>query len=1562
MSALNDRNIKGLISLLGRTVEGLSKAENKEQSLSVAIEEITNFTGWPVGHAYIYDKDLDRLIPSDLWHLEGQQKYKPFCDITREKIFKKGEGLPGLTFDSKKGYWIYDLEKNKTCPRAKAGFDIGLMSGIGIPVVVGGEVYAVLEFFTREIVEEDHSLLAMLEEMARIMTSFMELREAEDKAKLANRELKSREGLQKTIMDTMVDGLIAISVRGKILFVNPMVRKIFGYEEGELIGRDIRTLMPKEDVKFHERAVAHYLKTGKSKIFGKGPVETRGLHKSGKVIDMELAIAEGEYNGQLVFIGSMRDITRGKVERAEAAVLARQYQLLADYGNDIVVLRDSEARILYISPSLKRHLGLDPEKFIGAATPMALSPDDRKPAWQRWKKTVYEKKKMYRDRVRLMHKKGHEVWFDVIAVPVLDDKGRVTRVVTACRNIDDQIKAEEEQVLLGRIVEESPAEIYVFDPETLRILYANDQACKNLGYSQKDLKKRTMTGIKVGPTVKEGKKHLQPLLDGKKKNVRVKARQKRKNGSIYDFEAIVHLSRTGDKPVLVSLGQDVTEINKAHEETRTARERYKFLADNIHDIIIHRTPEGEVLYVTPSFERLLGYKVQDILHSPTWQLIHPEERKAIKKQWKENILEKGRGFRSLARLSTRDGEYLWFEADHNPIKDEKGKVVSVISSSRDVNDRVEAEEKIRLLAENTNDIIFLRDATGKLEYITPSIERATGFKIADTLEAGKIPWDFLHPEDRKMAQKVWQEIVIKKGQPVETEIRLLHADGGYYWYLASTTPIKDKKGRVTGAVTSCKYIHEQKLATEKIQLLADNTDDIIALCNRDGSFQYITPSIFRHLGYKPEEKLGSNPLSLMHPDDRETQEKLWVKNIMEDETAYSVEVRLGAKSGNYLWFLCATVPIMNENGERTGGVHSCKNIHEQKLASKAKEAAEKRFRMLIEYSNDIITHRDHEGKIIYISPAFKKHLGYDPGNFIGKKVTKLMHPDDRRTVEKEWEKTALRKGKTFRAKARLKAKDGQYIWFDAVTEPVRDKKGKVIYSITTTRNIDDQLKAEDEKTRLGAIIEDSLNEIYVFDTKTLKFDFVNRGARENLGYKLEKLKKMTPLDIKPEFTAESFSQLLKPLRSGELDRLNFETKHLRKDGSTYDVEIHMQLSHSREKPVFVAITEDVTEKKKAAEQLRQAQKMEVVGQLTGGVAHDFNNLLTAIQGGLQLLEMMTDLDDDAQECVDLAVRSAKRGAELTHRLLAFSRTQSLNPKVVDANSLMADMLPLLKRTIKESVEIEIHPMSEPAPVEVDVSEMENAILNLSVNARDAIPDGGKLIFKIEETLVEKAQAEKMEINPGNYIVLIITDTGTGMPEDVVKKIFEPFFTTKEVGKGTGLGLSMIYGFVKQSGGHITVDSKPGEGTTFKMFLPKAVEKAKEADEKTGPVDFAKQEQGTILLVEDDQEVRTFVCRALMAKGYNLLCAEHGPKAIKIMNRGLAIDLLLTDVVLPKGMDGREVAKEFAKRYPDAKILYSSGYAGKTLTEDGRLPKGVELLAKPYDPSELFERIGSLLNS
>jgi PAS domain S-box-containing protein len=426
---------------------------------------------------------------------------------------------------------------------------------------------------------------------------------------------------------------------------------------------------------------------------------------------------------------------------------------------------------------------------------------------------------------------------------------------------------------------------------------------------------------------------------------------------------------------------------------------------------------------------------------------------------------------------------------------------------------------------------------------------------------------------------------------------------------------------------------------------------------------------------------------------------------------------------------------------------------------------------------------------------------------------------------------------------------------------------------------------------------------------------------------------------------------------------------VRKDGTQFWASVVINAIRDSQGEVvgFAKVTRDLTERRATQERLSQSQKMEGIGRLTGGVAHDFNNLLTIIIGNLEALDrQLQEAQPDIgrlKRSTDYAIRGARRAASLTQRLLAFSRQQPLEPKSIDVGRLVTGMSDLLRRTLSEQVSVETVLAGGLWRAHVDPNQLEIAILNLAVNARDAMPNGGKLTIETANVHLDELYASgQAEVLAGQYVMLAVTDNGTGMTPEVTAKAFDPFFTTKDVGHGTGLGLSQVYGFVKQSRGHVKIYSEVGEGTTIKIYLPRFHAYAEAADERPATPVVRGKNHETVLVVEDEEGVRTYSTETLRELGYHVLEAANARAAMQILESHPEIAVLFTDVGLPGGMNGRQLAEELRKRHPSLKVLFTTGYARNAIVHEGRLDPGVELLPKPFTQAALAEKLRDIIDA
>jgi PAS domain S-box-containing protein len=500
----------------------------------------------------------------------------------------------------------------------------------------------------------------------------------------------------------------------------------------------------------------------------------------------------------------------------------------------------------------------------------------------------------------------------------------------------------------------------------------------------------------------------------------------------------------------------------------------------------------------------------------------------------------------------------------------------------------------------------------------------------------------------------------------------------------------------------------------------------------------------------------------------------------------------------------------------------------------------------------------------------------------------------------------------------------------------------------------------ESETWLRGILDISPEAIIALD-EAHRICLFNQGAEAVFGHAAEEMLGQ-PLDrlLPPRFRNDHGKFIDEFARSPEVSRLirgRGDVVGLRNDGSEFPAEASISKLRLADRTIFTVILRDITERRNVEAQLRQAQKMEALGQLTGGVAHDFNNLLAIIMSNAELLGQRLGESDRAPRAI---LRAANRGAALVQRLLAFARRQPLHPQAVDPKSLVSGMSEMLDRILGGTIEVRTLAATHLWYAMADPAQLENALLNLAINARDAMPQGGRLTIEVTHTAIHAEDATRVGIRPGDYVVLAVEDTGRGIPADILDRVVEPFFTTKEVGEGSGLGLSMVYGFAEQSGGHVTIQSASGEGTTVKLYLPRARRvDLPAAEKKDEPTPVARNE--TILVVEDDPELRSLTVSMLEELGYSVLEAEDGKTALPILLGPTQIDLLLADVILPGGLSGPDVAVAAQRREPDIKVMFMSGYTDAAKAGRGVLESDIELLDKPFRRRDLAQKVRASLD-
>jgi PAS domain S-box-containing protein len=622
---------------------------------------------------------------------------------------------------------------------------------------------------------------------------------------------------------------------------------------------------------------------------------------------------------------------------------------------------------------------------------------------------------------------------------------------------------------------------------------------------------------------------------------------------------------------------------------------------------------------------------------------------------------------------------------------------------------------------------------------------------------------------------------------------------------------------------------------------------------------------------------------------------------------------------------------------------------------------ERLYSAVVESSNDAIVTKALDGTITAWNPAAERLFGYTTAEAVGQRIDIIVPPGRRAEAGDILRRIA--RGEAVQPYETLRRhKDGREVHVSLGVSPIRSAAGEIIgaskiaHDVSESKRTQKALNQEIEERQ--RIFETSQDLILVTDTKGT-FVQVSPSSRTILGYDPSDMIGHSAIEFIHPDDLDNTREEMRSARRGQHMR-NFETRYVHRNGQAVTLTWMGTWSEPVRRHFFVG--RDLTEKLAAEAQFRQAQKMEAVGQLTGGIAHDFNNILTVITGTIGIL---ADAVADRPQLAAIATmidEAAERGASLTRHLLAFARKQPLQPREVDVNALLLETAKLLQPTLGEHIEIAPRLAADAWTASVDPSQLTTAILNLALNARDAMAGGGKITLETDNVYLDEAYADgHNEVTAGNYVMIAVSDTGSGIPAAHLEKVFDPFFTTKEIGKGTGLGLSMVFGFVKQSGGHIKIYSEEGHGTTIKIYLPCATGLDQTATELLASSTIEGGNE-VVLVVEDDALVRKYVIAQIESLGYSTLEASNATEALNVIDTAATIDLLFTDVIMPGPMNGRQLANEALQRRPSLKTLYTSGYTENAIVHHGRLDSGVLLLAKPYRKPDLARMMRMALDN
>lgn len=1113
--------------------------------------------------------------------------------------------------------------------------------------------------------------------------------------------------------------------------------------------------------------------------------------------------------------------------------------------------------------------------------------------------------------------------------------------------------------------------MWIYDLETLRFLDVNDAAVAKYGYSRDEFLAMTIADIRPSEDKSALFANVAALTESR--NEAGVWRHRLKSGKIIHVDITSHIMDCDGRSARLIAARDVTDRIESERSLAQAkrmleiagqsakfgawrycvrRDRMEWSAETAR---IHDEPEG----FSPAVAEGIAYYV-------------PEDRARITELF-QACLDHGKPWDDTFQIITAKGRRLWVRSTGEAEYDDTGKIIIVQGSFQDISELVTTRKR----AEQSEMLLSIAGRAVKLggwrvDLNTQKVMWTNGIAAIHELPPDMPPTidegiNFFAPEEREAAQKALEEC-IQNGTPFDDVRDLITAKGNRVRVRSIGVAVKDDKGRIVAVQGAMQDVTELTQAQRKISELnrrlgdtLENIGDAFFMIDRDWRFSYLNSKAEELVEREREDLIGHR----VHDEFSEYA-----------GSVFDVQYTRAMETGETVRFTEHYPPLNRTFRVNAHPTPEGLAVYFSDITEESRQNEELRLlKAAVEQISDVVIITEPvtqdvlgNAKIVYVNDAFERLTGFTRDEAIGQTPSILQGPKTQRSeldrIQKAFE-TRL----PVSAELINYTKSGKEYWLELDIIPLANSAGKVTHFVAVQRDITDRKRGEEalrvSETRFRLIAEATGSTVWDWNIAE-GYWWWSDGMAQTFGHHPDR-DAPDPTFWRTHVHQDDQARLdenFEKLLLGEIDASHEQYRFRRADGSWAQVEDRAFPIRDDEGRIIRVIGSmaDISERLDMEQRLRQSQKLEAVGQLTGGVAHDFNNLLTIIMGNTEMLQDSLAEDSPLRRLADASAVATDRAAELTNRLLSFSRKQMLKPQVIDVNVVITDFEDILRRTFGADIDIKIDLADQLWLTEVDLAQAEAALLNLAINARDAMQSGGSLTIETANVFLDEAYvSSEPDVPAGQYVVIAVSDTGHGISKDQITQVFQPFFTTKAKGQGTGLGLSMVHGFVKQSGGHIRIYSEVNEGTTVKLYFRRysGDEEAQDNTPKETPVQGG---QETILVIEDDILILQQLTAQLTGLGYRVITASAGPPALDILRARSDIDLLLTDVILPGGMNGRQIADAALEIHPDLKVLFTSGYSENAIVHHGRLDSDVKFLGKPYRRFELAAMVRDVLDS
>jgi PAS domain S-box-containing protein len=1254
---------------------------------------------------------------------------------------------------------------------------------------------------------------------------------------------------------------------------------------------------------------------------------------------------------------------------AEAAVRASEerFRALMDNAPDVVDIVEADGTVRYVSPSVARVLGWTPEEIQGRNSLELLDPEQVPEVAASLAQVVATPGRGPVVTLRMRHRDGSWRVLRAQSTNLLHNPA-VRGIVVNAHDVTEQVReeealriSEERYRLLVEVVENYS--IVGLDPRG-RVTSWNAGAERILGYRAAEVAGRSAAGFYPPEESDALEADLRAAADAgrvEREGWRVRA-----DGSRFRAHVVLTALRdaSGTLVGFTDVTRDVTAQHHAEEALRRSEARLSGIIASAMDAIVSVDARQRVVLFNPAAERIFGHPAKRVLGQPLAMLL-PERIAGAGPGGGTgpahvSVARRADGALFPVEATVAEGEAAGERIFTVIVRDSTERVQQEEELARLVAQELEARERVTRIIESIADGFFAVDRHWRFTYVNGHAEQLWG-RTRRTL-LGRVMWEEF-PELRDSDFGRAYAEAMRTGRDARLESV---GEGTSRWYEARAYPSADGLSVYFSDVTELRRAQEAlRRGEERLRLSLEaggmgtwemdlQTRAVVA-DERNRTLFGLEPEALDGTGIPFRDRI--------HPDDQARVDAAWEGSIA-DGSPFSIEFRVLHPDGSVRWLAGHGRPQV-EDGRvaRVSGVNQ--DITERRLVEEGLRTSQEWLALVVESTHDALWDWRIDTGRIYHSPRFARMLGYGPDDVPPDAAAweALVHPDDRAAVQARRRAHFAERTPNVETEYRLRQADGGWKWVmdrGKVVEWAAD--GSPLRMVGAVTDVDERKRMEAalvaSERDYRELFDNAHDAVLILDPEGERVLAANARACEAYGVPHDQLLGRSMLEFSTDPEA-GLHHVRRTLRGGRVHE--FESVQRRADGGPLFVEVRASPVVYGGRRAILSVNRDISERRQLEEQLRQAQKMEAVGRLAGGIAHDFNNVLMAISGHNKLLLRQTPPDAPGWWSLDEIRKGAERAAALTRQLLAFSRQQVLQPRVLDLNAVVTGMEGMLGRLIGEDVELVTVLDEDLGTVLADHGQLEQVLMNLAVNARDAMPDGGVLRIGTWNAELTADDAQRYAyVVPGPYVVVEVRDTGHGMTDETMAHLFEPFFTTKEPGKGTGLGLAMVYGIVKQSGGYIWVDSRLGMGAGFSIYLPRT-DQPEEPAPAPAPAPAPLGGAETVLLVEDDAAIRALLRTTLASAGYTVLEAGDGEEALAVAAaHGGALDLLVTDVVMPR-MRGVELARRLGEAHPRMAVLYMSGYA-ETFHQSGPEEPGGTFMQKPFSPDVLLERMRELLDA